>query len=51
LALRHLHDAAYYAPVWRQEKDNADRIRYKRYVDFSLGWFEKSVKLLEGKLN
>jgi len=47
LAYRHLHDAAYYAPAWRGAVDNETRSRYKRYVDFSMKWFEKSIKQLE----
>ncbi|HKZ93202.1 MAG TPA: hypothetical protein VJ249_01300 [Candidatus Bathyarchaeia archaeon] len=47
LAYRHLHDAAYYAPVWRQAETAREKINYKRYVDFSLNWLEKSEKLVE----
>jgi len=50
LAYRHLHDAAYYAPVWRQEKKAVEKKRYKRYVDFSLGWLENSIKPMEDAL-
>jgi hypothetical protein len=51
LAYRHLHDAAYYAPVWRQARKQVDLKRYKRYVDFSLGWLEESLKLVKNHLN
>jgi len=50
LAYRHLHDAAYYAPAWRQAVGPKLRSRYRRYVDFSMEWLDKSLKLLEETL-
>jgi hypothetical protein len=50
LAHRHLHDAAYYAPAWRQAAEPKQRRRYKRYVDFSMEWLNRSLKLLEKTL-
>ncbi len=46
LAYRHLHDAAYYAPAWRGAIDDETRGRYRKYVDFSMKWFEKSINRL-----
>jgi len=50
LAYRHLHDAAYYAPAWRHARNSEDRNKYKRYVDLSLNWLDKSLKNLEAAL-
>jgi len=50
LAYRHLHDAAYYAPVWRQAERASEIRKYKRYVVFSLRWLEKSTKLMDDLL-
>jgi len=46
LAYRHLHDAAYYAPAWRGAVDDETRSRYKKYVEFSMKWFQKSINQL-----
>ena len=51
LAFRHLHDAAYYAPVWHQAKTAEEKAKYKRYVGFSIDWFDKSVKTVETLLD
>jgi len=50
LAYRHLHDAAYYAPVWRQAERASEIRKYKRYVVFSLRCLDKSTKLMDDLL-
>jgi len=50
LAYRHFHDAAYYAPAWRQAKKAVERRKYRRYVGFSFRWLEKSIKPVEDLL-
>ncbi|MDI6884387.1 MAG: hypothetical protein QMD00_04600, partial [Hadesarchaea archaeon] len=47
LAFRHLHDAAYHLPIWQGATDPAVKERHKRYVDFSIAWFRKSIQKLE----
>ncbi|MFQ5999168.1 MAG: phosphotransferase [Candidatus Bathyarchaeia archaeon] len=47
LAHRHLHDAAYYAPAWQEATDDEKRVKYRKYVDFSINWFKRSLNQLE----
>jgi hypothetical protein len=41
-AHRHLHDAAYYAPIWQEAVGEKKKI-YERYVNFSIDWLRKSM--------
>jgi hypothetical protein len=47
LTLRHLHDAAYHLPIWKEAPDPAVKKRHEKYVNFSMDLLRESMGDLE----